>query len=326
MVIYTDYKTINARPTRPRRETEGEAERWNSKKLAPAMIVAAGVLWCLMGIFVRRLNGWGLSSPSLSQVRATSTTLLLALILLLNNRKLFRIRLRDVWIFAGGGVFSIVFFNVCYFKAIDLMSLSAAATLMYTSPAFVLLLSAAIFRERITARKVLAIVLTFCGCALVGGLLGGDANITVLGVLCGVGAGLGYALYSIFSRLALLRGYDPMTITFYIFLFAALGSLFVSDLPEIADVIRADPARILYFFLYALVTTILPYILYTAGLKHVPNARASVIVAVEPVTATVVGVLVFHEELTAPALIGMLLVLAAIVIMSGPFRHREGIQ
>lgn len=296
----------------------------NSKKMAPAMIVAAGVLWGIMGIFVRRLNSWGLSSPSLSQVRATCTTLLLALILLLYNKKLFRVRLRDLWIFAGGGVFSIVFFNVCYFKAIDLMSLSAAATLMYTSPAFVLLLSAVIFRERITPRKVLAIVLTFCGCALVGGLLGGSVNITVFGVLCGVGSGLGYALYSIFSRLALLRKYDPMTITFYIFLFAALGSLFISDIPEIIGVVRTAPVRILYFILYVLVTTILPYVLYTAGLKHVQNSRASVIVAVEPVTATIVGILVFSETLTVPALIGMLLVLAAIVIMSGPFRHGEG--
>ena len=296
----------------------------NSKKMAPAMIVAAGVLWGIMGIFVRRLNSWGLSSPSLSQVRATCTTLLLALILLLYNKKLFRVRLRDLWIFAGGGVFSIVFFNVCYFKAIDLMSLSAAATLMYTSPAFVLLLSAVVFRERITPRKVLAIVLTFCGCALVGGLLGGSVNITVFGVLCGVGSGLGYALYSIFSRLALLRKYDPMTITFYIFLFAALGSLFISDIPEIIGVVRTAPVRILYFILYVLVTTILPYVLYTAGLKHVQNSRASVIVAVEPVTATIVGILVFSETLTVPALIGMLLVLAAIVIMSGPFRHGGG--
>ena len=296
----------------------------NSKKMAPAMIVAAGVLWGIMGIFVRRLNSWGLSSPSLSQVRATCTALLLALILLLYNKKLFRVRLRDLWIFAGGGVFSIVFFNVCYFKAIDLMSLSAAATLMYTSPAFVLLLSAVIFRERITPRKVLAIVLTFCGCALVGGLLGGSVNITVFGVLCGVGSGLGYALYSVFSRLALLRKYDPMTITFYIFLFAALGSLFISDIPEIIGVVRTAPVRILYFILYVLVTTILPYVLYTAGLKHVQNSRASVIVAVEPVTATIVGILVFSETLTVPALIGMLLVLAAIVIMSGPFRHGEG--
>ncbi len=296
----------------------------NSKKMAPAMIVAAGVLWGIMGIFVRRLNSWGLSSPSLSQVRATCTTLLLALILLLYNKKLFRVRLRDLWIFAGGGVFSIVFFNVCYFKAIDLMSLSAAATLMYTSPAFVLLLSAVIFRERITPRKVLAIVLTFCGCALVGGLLGGSVNITAFGVLCGVGSGLGYALYSIFSRLALLRKYDPMTITFYIFLFAALGSLFISDIPEIIGVVRTAPLRLLYFILYVLVTTILPYVLYTAGLKHVQNSRASVIVAVEPVTATIVGILGFSGTLTVPALIGMLLVLAAIVIMSGPFRHGEG--
>lgn len=290
-------------------------------KLAPALIVAAGVLWGLMGIFVRRLNAMGLSSASISEVRAVSTTVLMALVLLVTDRQLFRIRLRDLWIFAGGGVLSIVFFNVCYFKAIELMSLSAAATLMYTSPAFVLVFSAILFRERITGRKVVAILLTFAGSALVGGVLGGDANLTLLGVLCGVGAGVGYALYSIFSRLALLRGYDPRTITFYIFLFAAIGSLAVADLPEIASVVRAGPARLLFFLLYAAVTTVLPYLFYTMGLEHVDNSRASVIVAVEPVVATVVGVLFYHEALTVPALLGVLLVLAAIVIMSGPLRR-----
>ena len=147
-----------------------------------------------------------------------------------DSRKLLRIHLKDIWCFMGTGMVSLAFFNWCYFTAIDKMSLAVAAILLYTSPIFVMLFSLVLFGERLSQRKIIALALTFLGCIFVTDWLGGGGNITPSGVLVGIGAGIGYALYSIFGRFALNKGYDSMTISLYTFIFAALGTVPLSGL------------------------------------------------------------------------------------------------
>lgn len=291
------------------------------KKFAPFLIMTAGCLWGTMGIFVRRLNTMGLSSPTVCAVRAFFTVALMVVFLLVYDRKLLEIKFKDVWIFACGGILSIVFFNVCYFKAIELMSLSAAAILMYMAPVFVLIMSAIFFKESITRIKVISMVAALVGCVLVSGILGGGVKLSWLGLLCGIGSGIGYALYSIFSRVALNRGYNSMTITTYIFLFAAIGGLFIADFGEISGALSESVWPVGYFALYAAVTTVVPYIMYTKGLAFVENSKASIIASVEPVVATVIGFVLYSEKPTVASTIGIVLVLGAIAVLSRNEKH-----
>lgn len=89
------------------------------------------------------------------------------------------------------------------------------------------LLSALLFKERLTGLKLLAVLLAFLGCALVSGLGAGDMALSTAGILYGLGAGFGYAMYSIFARYALERGYSSNTINFYSCLLAALGAALI---------------------------------------------------------------------------------------------------
>ena len=288
----------------------------NSNRLLPTLAVAlSGCLWGSMGLFVRTLNQWGLASMQIVEIRSILTVVMLGLFLLLFGREQLRPRLRDLPIYAACGVFSVVFFNFCYFSTIQLLSLSAAAILLYTAPIFVMLLSALLFKERITRRKIAAILLAFVGCALVSGILGG-IPMTTAGLLLGLGSGIGYALYSIFSRAALERGCNTLTITFWTFAFAALGGLLLTDFSQITTVLSDGGAKLFVFLLlYALVTTVAPYLLYTWGLGRMENSRAAVIASIEPVVATLLGILVFQESLTLSGGAGVLLVLAALLIL-----------
>ena len=87
------------------------------------LILIAGMLWGCMGLFVRKLNGIGLESMDIVALRAIVTFIVLLLYMILFQRPLLKIRLRDLWCFLGTGICSIVFFNLCYFKAITLTSL-----------------------------------------------------------------------------------------------------------------------------------------------------------------------------------------------------------
>lgn len=284
------------------------------KKIASFLVLLAGILWGTIGFFVRVLNAAGLSSMEIVMIRAVTTTILLFVYLAVTDKSLLKIRLKDVWCFFGTGICSIVFFNYCYFKTISMTSLSVAAVLLYTAPAIVMLLSALLFHEKITIRKIIALCMTFSGCIFVTGILGMTDGFSLTGVLVGLGAGLGYALYSIFGRFALERGYHSLTISFYTFLFAMTGTVPLCNLPQVVAVSVTDLKMLLFYFVFGLFSTVIPYIVYTLGLKEMENSRASIIASIEPVTATLLGVLVYHEMITVNEIIGVALVIGSIIL------------
>lgn len=284
------------------------------KKIAPFLVLLAGILWGTIGFFVRVLNSAGLSSMEIVMIRAVTTTILLFIYLAVTNKALLKIRIKDIWCFLGTGICSIVFFNYCYFKTISMTSLSVAAVLLYTAPAIVMLLSAILFHEKITVKKIIALCMTFTGCIFVTGLVGMTDGLSLPGILVGLGAGLGYALYSVFGRFALERGYHSLTISFYTFLFAMLGTLPLCNLKQVAAVSLTDFKMVIFFFVFGLFSTVIPYIVYTLGLKEMENSKASIIASIEPVTATLLGVLVYHEMITVNEVIGVALVIGSIVL------------
>ena len=136
---------------------------------------------------------------------------------------------------------SLLLFSLCYFKAMDYMSLSNAAILLYTAPCFVILFSALLFKEKITARKLAAMLIAFTGCCLVSGI-GAGSKISTTGILFGLGSGICYALFSIFSRFAINRGYSTFTINFYTCLLAGvvspiLGTEVITELSAVGGVV-----------------------------------------------------------------------------------------
>ena len=276
-------------------------------------VLASGVLWGLIGLFNRRLTGAGLSVGSIVLIRNFGSMLLLGALFLIRDPKIFRIRLKHVPIFLGTGVVSVLFFTLCYFSCQKLCSLAVAAALLYTSPAFVVIFSTILWKDKITKRKLLALLLAVLGCTLVTGLWSGDASVTLWGAVLGVASGLFYGLYSIFGRYA-LRHYKPFTVTFYTFLFAGLGALAVLRPAELAAGFSQPGVALTALGLIA-VCTVAPYLLYTFGLAGMDSGKAAILASVEPVTAAVVGVLVFAEPMRAAVLLGIGCILLCVYIL-----------
>lgn len=296
------------------------------KKIAPWFILLAGILWGSMGIFVRVLNQDGIQAIDIVAIRAITTAVCLFLIVFMWDRRLFKIHFRDIWCFLGTGVLSIIFFNFCYFHTIEITSMSVAAVLLYSSPAFVMILSYCLFQEKITIFKWISLVLVILGCAFVTGIVGDATVLHMRGILIGLGAGLGYALYSIFSRYAIEKGYHSFTILFYTFLFAALGVVPLADLRLIGSVVFAAPSKVGFALVFGLVSTVLPYLVYTMGLIYVENGKAAIIAAIEPVMATLLGVVLYQERLSIWNVLGILLVFVSIVLTNVtkmPFRKTD---
>lgn len=298
----------------------------NSGALGIFFILLAGTCWGSIGIFVRRFNSLNLVSMDIVAVRSVFTVIFMAIFLAIYDRKLLKIRFRDIWCFIGTGIISMVFFNYCYFRLIEISSLSVAAVMLYTAPVFVMLMSAVLFHEKITPVKVVALIATFVGCCCVTGVVGSKVHLSLPAILLGLGAGLGYALYSIFGRFALERGYHSFTINLYTFLFATLACAPLVDIGKIFSVCTSSVSMGVFSVLCGLITTVIPYITYNFGLAGVETGKAAIIASIEPVVATLIGVFVFHENLTTGNVIGIALVLAAIVMCNLPGRETGSVR
>jgi len=288
----------------------------NKQKIGSLLIILAGCFWGSMGIFVRKLASYGFTSVQIVSIRVTLAALIFSGLLLARDRSGFRISLRDLPLFLGLGFGSILFFTVCYFTAITMMSLSTAAILLYTSPIWIMLMSVLFFREKLNRRKILALILAFAGCILVSGISGN--GITPVGLLVGLGSGIGYGLYSILGTVA-LRRYAPFTVTTYTFLFAAAGSWMICNPGEMIQKFSAAPDLILLLFfciLTALVTAVIPFGAYTLGLQTVEASKAGIIATIEPMVATLIGIVFFSEPLNILSGLGILLILGAIILLN----------
>ena len=277
-----------------------------------ALVLAGASLWGLIGLFNRTLMAAGLTPESIVLVRNLGGLVLLGLVLAVWKREVFRVAPKHLVYFFGTGIVSVLLFTWCYFSCQKECSLAVAAILLYTSPAFVVLLSALLWRDKLTGRKLLALGLTFFGCVCVTGVTGGGMTITLRGFLLGLGAGFFYALYSIFGRYALAH-YEPYTVTFYTFAFAGVGSLIFLR-PEQLAVLSSVPIALVALGL-AVVCTVLPYLFYTAGLAHMDSGKAAIIASVEPVVAALVGIVAFHESMSPATGLGVVSILAAVLLL-----------
>ena len=299
-----------------------------------AMVIASAVLWGLYGTFVTILSSMGLSGNALVFLRMLGTTLPVGLIMFATDRSAFRVRPADIPLFVGNGLCSLLFFTACYTAAIKVTKIATAAALLYTAPAIVMILSAVLFHEKLTPRKVFCCLLAVAGCAFASGIGGelfsaasgaasgaaGAASagsaISPAGLLLGLGAGLGYALYSIFSRIILNRGYSVYTNVFYSFGVAMLGFLVLSCADGSIHQVLESSSRTALALLSGLLTGSMAYVLYTTGMKGMETSRAAQLTTIEPVTAALLGSLVFRQPLSVWEILGIVMVVGSVVMMN----------
>jgi len=229
-------------------------------------IIIAGLCWGIIALFVNSLKTFGFDSIQVVAIRCFFSAILLILFCIIKNKDLLKIKLKHIPYFLGTGILSIACFNFCYFQAITMIDGSSIpALLLYTAPIFVMVISLFLFKEKINLRKIISLLLTFLGLIFITGAIGGNEKISFLSFLFGIGSGFCYALYSIFGKL-IGDKYSTITITTYTFLVAAIFTIPISNvIPNISMMLNLK--CVLVALSLALFSTVLPFLLYTKGLK-----------------------------------------------------------
>jgi drug/metabolite transporter, DME family len=281
------------------------------------LIAASAALWGIIAIFVRTLSAVGFTPMEIVTLRVVTAAIILGVIGIVKYPKQFKIQLSDIKLFIGTGVFSIVFFNWCYFTSINQLNLSFAVILLYTSPAFVVVLSYFFLKERLGIKKIISVAGTIIGCILIAGVSIKDTgSLQVSGIIIGLGAGLGYALYSIFGKYA-LKKYQPFTITFYTFLTASITLLPLTGLWEKGSLL-VERDILFYCIGLGLFPTVIAYVLYTKGLEKVESSKAAIVATAEPVVATLLSVYLYKESFGFLQFIGTAVLLFSVILINLP--------
>ena len=272
--------------------------------------MAAATIWGTLGLFAKILYADGVSFESLVAVRASvGWAAVMLFVLATGGARSLRVSGRDLAFLIPLGLVGIGLFYLLYFYTVRESKVGTAAILLYSSPAFVVVLARLFLKETLNAAKVLALFLTMAGIFLVAGAYD-PANLEVSPVVLVVGllSGLTYGLYSIFGRPVADR-LRPSVILSYALFFGAL-LLVVAALPTLDTLAGLSMGSYALLLMLAVVHTTLAFALYTFGLGRLGAGRAAIVATVEPVVAVALGALLLGEDLAFPKVIGAVLVIS----------------
>ncbi len=279
------------------------------------LVGIAGTLWGTVVFFVTKLLDAQLPLSTIVFYRMFFAFLSLFFFLLftdISKLKIDRVLLKYV---AAIGLISQAFFNISYFSAIKLTSISTAVTLLYTAPIFIALMAKIFYQETFTKNKLLALLLCVTGCFLT--ITGGSLQsfqYNLKGVLLGLSAGISFGSLTIISK-PIADKYHPYTIVFYSICFGTLFYLPFSQ-PLLLFQSRVTPLTWLYALSLSIVSTVIALIIYFSGLATgIDASEAGIISTVEVIISVMVSFLFFQEQIVGWKLIGILMVIGSVIVV-----------
>ena len=285
-------------------------------------VLLACVCWSTSGIFISLISREGGISPvGIAFWRDLLTFVVLLLGILALRPSLLRIERRDLLWLALMGSFSIGLFHVVWNISILVNGVAVSTVLQSNAPMVVTIVAWFLWREPLTWRKIIAIILALLGTALISridNIL--SQQIAGQAFLLGLSTALLYATMSLFGK-KLAGSYSPWTILVYIFGFAALTLLPF----QLVDGFTTphSTAGVLYFIGMVLFTTIGGFALYTLSLRTLQASVASIVAIAEVPFASIVSYIVIAERLDLWQITGGLLVIAGVLLLSWPSKRPQ---
>lgn len=270
-------------------------------------IITASVLWGFAGILAKMIHGMPAQGIIFYRVAFASLIFFIALLI---SGNLNIIKLRDKKIYLVLFALLQAGTMLTYFISILNASVSVAVLLLYTAPVYVTVLSPRLLKEKTTKKGIIALVLSIAGILLIVDLGKLEFSGYSVGILAGILSGIAYAFQIMTSKYLSVR-YSGYTQAFWGFIIAMLILFPASFVPLNVVFINMN-----YLILLAIFPTILAVSLYFNGLKKVKAQSASILGLIEPLSAVILAVLILGEQISAPQIIGGVLILAGAALVT----------
>jgi drug/metabolite transporter (DMT)-like permease len=286
------------------------------KRMMAAIAVAIGAsLFGFLGVCNRYFyEEGGLNSLDTVMIRFSVSALFLLIVIGIIARKQLRIKKKDIPILVVFGFFKLMA-DIFFIYSQNNISLCLSTLLQMTAPYYVMFISYILFKEKITMNKLGALGVGTIGCLFVTGVLFGNVSARAEGVLAALLSGLFYGLFMIGNKVTLDRRIAPAASLFYTLLFADIMTLPFFNAEGVADAL-SDPEGMAMALFFGVFLTVIPFFIFTWSMKYLEPTITSAITVLELVAATIVGYLVFEEELTPLKIAGIVLVIVSILLIN----------
>jgi DME family drug/metabolite transporter len=276
-------------------------------------VLIASASWATSGIFVKYILDSGQISPlALAFWRDLFTFLVLLAGVGTLRPKYLRIHLKDTgWLFALGA--SIGIFHVFWNLGINLNGAAVTTVQQAAMPAIVAVIAWFLWREPLSWRKILAIVLTFSGTVLVSGPDElGQAQMTLGAVVVGFGLPISYASWSLFGK-KIRNHYNALTVLTYAF---GVGALVL--FPFLFFTRQPWPMLAttgVWFTALIGISTIASFTSYTFALGRLPASVASILAMSEIAFVVLFAYVLLGEWLSVVQISGAVMVTAGVLLL-----------
>ena len=273
----------------------------------------------LIPLFSLPLMAQGLSPATVLFYRFFIATIVLGILLLLRGER-FHTSGRNLVKLAGMSLmYSLA--ALLFMQAFKHLPSGVVATLHFSYPVMVMLIMIAFFHERFSSITAIAVTLAIAGVYLLsnGELTGGSssagfAGMSMLGLTLALASALCNSLYITSIYTARLTNITGLMLTFYVMAFGALCSL-TNSLATGSFQLLTSWRELLLAVLLALVTAVLSNFTLILAVQRIGSTLASVLGVMEPVTAVIVGILVFNEPFSLPLVMGIVLIGSSVVLI-----------
>ncbi|WP_224449786.1 DMT family transporter [Haloprofundus salilacus] len=293
-------------------DSHGDRDR-SSERVGMVLVVVSAVGFGTLAVLGELAFAAGLNVPSVLALRFALATLLVWAVLVARRRRAgaserLRLRGRLLFVAVALGLVGYTGQSALFFWGLEYLTAGVTTLVLYTYPAFVLVLSALFLGEPLTQRRLVALPLVLGGVALVAGV--DPVGVSSVGIAIVLGSAVVYSGYIVVSRVA-LADTDGLVLAGHV-LPAAAVSFFAYGTTTGSLALPATPSGWFTVVGIAVLATVVPVVTFFGGIRRIGASRAGLVSTVEPIVAVVLGVLLLDEPLPPTTFVGGALVLVGV--------------
>ncbi|MDP4152245.1 MAG: DMT family transporter [Bacillota bacterium] len=272
--------------------------------------IVSAVLFGITPVFASFTYNMG-STPETVTFYRNLLAIPILLIVILMKRMTLKIPLKAVGNIAVIGIIGCGLTTLLLYKSYQYVGIGTATTLHFLYPVFVALICRFFYKDRLSLRKIIALVIAGAGiiCFIDPSQISGFS-----GILLAVSSGLTYSFYMVGSEKRGLNDIDPYKVSFYIAVFVMIAMI-IYNVPTRKIVFILPPKAFLYLFVISICTSFLAVALLQSGIKHLGASTAAIFCLFEPVTSLISGRLFLGEHISVQKAAGCILIIAAVSIL-----------
>lgn len=280
----------------------------------------SAVLLGLMAVLVKIVLNMGLSTLSVIFLRFSLSSLFLAVFLRIRGIS-FRLNREQFFILMGVGIVGYGLMNLCYYGAFFFIPVGLTSMIHYIYPVVVVLLARILYHNRYPQNVYVALIIGMAGAMILSFSDIGQSNL--IGVVLALFAGICYGIYVVFMDHPKMKDLHGLVIVFYLSAFTALFSLLFAVFTGKMPWQGVNLEILLLMLVISLFCTVLALFLFREAVVRIGSTHTTIFSTMEPVSAAVLGVMIFHEKVGFGMLIGSVLILSALVMIT--FAQKESL-